>query len=124
MTGNENEVSGRERVQKSMLGVYDVAIELSENGSLSSSDGSLVKDLIRGLESGIMNFESEISYGLKDKITLQGLIEKIINKCITNADNSRKMAGQETEYSQKLDNFWKRLKEATYGDLNSSRTIN
>ena len=124
MTGNENEVSGRERVQKSMLGVYDVAIELSENGSLSSSDGSLVKDLIRGLESGIMNFESEISYGLKDKITLQGLIEKIINKCITNADNSRKMAGQETEYSQKLDNFWKRLKEATYGDLNSNRTIN
>ena len=124
MTGNENEVSGRERVQKSMLGVYDVAIELSENGSLSSSDGSLVKDLIRGLESGIMNFDSEISYGLKDKITLQGLIEKIINKCITNADNSRKMAGQETEYSQKLDNFWKRLKEATYGDLNSNRTIN
>ncbi|EKD42985.1 MAG: hypothetical protein ACD_72C00512G0002 [uncultured bacterium] len=124
MTGNENEVSGRERVQKSMLGVYDVAIELSENGSLSSSDASLVKDLIRGLESGIMNFDSEISYGLKDKITLQGLIEKIINKCITNADNSRKMAGQETEYSQKLDNFWKRLKEATYGDLNSNRTIN
>ena len=124
MTGNENEVSGRERVQKSMLGVYDVVIELSENGSLSSSDASLVKDLIRGLESGIMNFDSEISYGLKDKITLQGLIEKIINKCITNADNSRKMAGQETEYSQKLDNFWKRLKEATYGDLNSNRTIN
>ena len=124
MTGNENEVSGRERVQKSMLGVYDVAIELSENGSLSSSDASLVKDLIRGLESGIMNFDSEISYGLKDKITLQGLIEKIISKCITNADNSRKMAGQETEYSQKLDNFWKRLKEATYGDLNSNRTIN
>lgn len=124
MTDGENEINGRERVQKSMLGVYDVAKDLSASGSLSSSDGSLVRELIRALESGVMDFMTEVNYGLKEKISLQGLIEKIIDKCISNSRDSKLATGHESEYSLKLDDFGKKLKEATYGDLNSDRTIN
>lgn len=124
MDDREKQIPGRERVHKAMFGLYDVAKDLSENGGLSSADGGQVRDLIKALESGITRFDTEIDMGFGQKITLQELIEKIIDKCIRRSEESKQTAGQETDFSKNLDKFWKNLKEATYGDLDHNRTIN
>jgi len=123
MSDKEIKIPGRERVSKSMLGVYDVAVELSKDGCLPSADGGRVLELIRALESGANRFDVEIEQVFGEKITLHALIELVIDKCIKNSESSKRLAGQETEYSKKLDAFWRQLKEVTYGDLDKDRTI-
>lgn len=124
MTKETERVPGRERVNKSMVGIYDVLNSIVSEGGLSSVHGSSVRELMKILESGVGRFDTEIDMGFGKKATVQSLIENIITKCTNEAEFSRKAAGQDTEYAKKLLAFAADLKEVTYGDLKKDRTIN
>lgn len=124
MTNETEKAPARERVNKSMVGIYDVLNSIASEGGLPSADGSSVRELIKILESGVNQFDTEIELTLGKKATVQNLIESIITKCINQAEFSRNAAGQDTDYAKKLLAFAENLKEVTYGDLKKDRTLN
>lgn len=121
---DEKKIPARERVNKSMIGIYDVLNSIVSDGSLPSAHSSSVRELMKILESGVDRFDIEIDMGFGKKATVQNLIENIITKCTNEAESSRKAAGQDTEHSKKILAFAADLKEVTYGDLKKDRTIN
>lgn len=121
---DEKKVPAREKVNKSMVGIYDVLNSIVSEGGLPSVHGSSVRELIKILESGVGRFDTEIDMGFGKKATVQSLVENIITKCTNEAEFSRNAAGQDTEYAKKLLAFVENLKEVTYGDLKKDRTIN